>query len=125
MAWRSLGPDLEREECCSVPEGEWRVNNAKDEEMRVSISTGALLELLLKTVLICVFYLLPVAALYLAQDSLISMFGPPSPTSEPYLAIVGLLVIWYLPGSILLLPRLGRRIENYVRPRYSLGEHNR
>ncbi len=90
--------------------------------MKISINTGALLELLLKIILVCVYYLVPVVVLYLAQDTLTLLLGPPSPMSVPYLVIVGLLVVWCLPCSVLLLPRFGKRIENYVRPRYSLEE---
>lgn len=88
------------------------------DETAISVNTGAVVEFLLKTALICIVLLLPVVILYFSQGALYHLFGPPLPTSAPYLVLVAGLFLWYIIACFVLLPRSGRRIERYVRPRY-------
>jgi hypothetical protein len=94
------------------------VNRNKDDDTYISINKGPMVELLLKIILICVVSFLPVLIIYMTQDTLYLQIGPPLPTSVPYLILVGVLVIWYLIGFPVLLPRLGKRIEGYTKDKY-------
>lgn len=91
------------------------IENNKD---NISINREAMVEFLLKTILICVVIFLPILATFWAQDTLYVLFGPPDPISAPYLITVGLIIIWYILGFRLLFPRLGTRIENYSRRKH-------
>ncbi len=84
----------------------------------VTVERGALVELVLKTLAVLAFYCGPVLLVYSMQGLLTEWFGPPSPTRWPYVVLVCLLVIWLLPGGVVLLPRLKRPIEDYVDSKY-------
>lgn len=94
------------------------MNSNENDEVSISINREAMVEFLLKTILICVVVFLPIVATVLMQDTYYVLFGPPDPISIPYLTIAGLIIIWYILGFALLFPRLGIRIENYSRRKH-------
>ena len=94
------------------------MNSIKNNEESISVNREAMLEFLLKTVLVCVVIFLPIIVLVLVQDTLYGLFGPLDPISVPYLTTVGVIIIWYFLGFALLFPRLGIRIENYSRRKH-------
>ncbi len=91
------------------------MNRADDDDMSISVNTKALLLLTLKVILTSAVLFIPVDVLYACRFLLYSLYGPPSPASVPYVIIVCLLVAWYVFAYLLVLPHLGKRIENYVR----------
>ena len=94
------------------------MNTTEGDDISISINIGALVEFLLDVILISGVVFLPIIITYLTKDAIDLLIGPFSPISVPYLTIVGLIIIWYIIGFRLLIPRLGKRINNYIDKKY-------
>jgi hypothetical protein len=65
----------------------------------------------LKILLLLLVFLMPFILVCLLQGIMIDLWGDPSPTSPFYLALIGVLIIWFIAGYAVVIPRIGQRID--------------
>ena len=83
-----------------------------NEDSTIAANRSAFQNLILKTLLLLIFVLLPILLLWLGQDALAASFGSPDPSNLAWIGIALGVLLWYIVAFMLVIPRLGRYIDS-------------
>ena len=82
-----------------------------DEIENIKFNSDATKGLALKTLILLIAFIFPLLVIYLLQGIMTDLWGEPSPLSPIYLTLVGVLLVWFAVGLLLIIPRAGRWIS--------------
>ena len=87
-----------------------------DSTYEITLNRDALRNLLIKTIFLIILVLGPILILWASQSALEAYFGVADPSNPSWMAIAGIMLLWYIIMFALLLPRIGRSIDRRYPP---------
>ena len=86
--------------------------NENNSTYEITLNKTAMKNLLLKIVVLVILILLPILTLWIGQYALEGFIGPADPTNISWMAIAGVILLWYILIFVIILPYAGRIIDS-------------
>lgn len=77
----------------------------------ITIKPKAVTGLALAILILLLVFIFPFIVVSLLQGYMTDLWGEPSPTSPFYLMVFGVLIIWFVVGYLIIIPRARRLLE--------------